>query len=70
MLPEEALETVQNYDKPLVNTVIVDEAPITFIDAFDIPANQIDTFITQWEHRSRLMSSADGFISAELHRAV
>lgn len=48
----------------------VDESPITFINVFDIPASEIDTFISQWEHRSRLISTADGFISAELHRAI
>ncbi|HEX5256234.1 MAG TPA: antibiotic biosynthesis monooxygenase family protein, partial [Mycobacterium sp.] len=52
----------------LVNTT--DESAITFINVFDIPADGIDTFISQWEHRSRLISSADGFISAELHRAI
>lgn len=47
-----------------------DDGPITFINVFEIPVDEIDTFIAQWEHRSRLMISADGFISAELHRAT
>ncbi|WP_197694562.1 antibiotic biosynthesis monooxygenase [Mycobacterium sp. 852002-51971_SCH5477799-a] len=47
-----------------------DDGPITFINVFDIPEDEIDTFIAQWEHRSRLTTSAEGFISAELHRAT
>jgi heme-degrading monooxygenase HmoA len=37
-----------------------DEGPVTFID----------TFVAQWKSRSRLTGAADGFISAELHRAI
>lgn len=47
-----------------------DEGPITFINVFDIPEEEIDEFIAQWERRSRLITAADGFISAELHRAA
>jgi heme-degrading monooxygenase HmoA len=53
-----------------VSTRFADEAPITFINVFDIPPDEIDTFIAQWEQRSRLIASAEGFISAELHRAI
>lgn len=53
-----------------MTTHSADDAPITFINVFDIPADEIDTFIAQWQHRSRLVSSAEGFISAELHQAL
>ncbi|OHV05279.1 antibiotic biosynthesis monooxygenase family protein [Mycobacterium talmoniae] len=53
-----------------MNTFTVDDIPITVINVVNIPTDQIDGFITAWEHRSRLISSADGFISAELHRAI
>ncbi|MEZ0362355.1 antibiotic biosynthesis monooxygenase [Mycobacterium sp. pUA109] len=53
-----------------MTTQSADDGPITFINVFDIPEDEIDTFIAQWEHRSRLMRTADGFISAELHRAT
>lgn len=47
-----------------------EDTSITFINVFDIPADEIEAFIAQWEHRSRLIRSADGFVSAELHRAI
>lgn len=47
-----------------------EEGPITFINVFDIPEEEIDTFISRWKERSRLITSAEGFISAELHRAI
>jgi heme-degrading monooxygenase HmoA len=53
-----------------VSTPSTDDGPITFINVFDIPEDEVETFIAQWEHRSRLVTSADGFISAELHRAT
>lgn len=53
-----------------MSTQSADDTPVTFINVFDIPADEVETFIAQWEQRSRLITSAKGFISAELHRAV
>ena len=47
-----------------------DEGPVTFINVFDIPTDEIDPFIAKWRERSRFTTSAAGFISAELHRAI
>ena len=47
-----------------------DDGPLTFINVFEIPEDEIDAFIVNWESRSRLMTTADGFVSAELHRAI
>ncbi|GGF22769.1 antibiotic biosynthesis monooxygenase family protein [Subtercola lobariae] len=49
---------------------IDDDGPFTFINVFDIAEDEIDTFIKEWKQRSELMITADGFISAELHRAI
>ncbi|MFI9772513.1 antibiotic biosynthesis monooxygenase family protein [Streptomyces sp. NPDC052415] len=47
-----------------------EEGPITFINIFDIAEDEIDTFIAKWEERSRFTTSAEGFVSAELFRAL
>lgn len=47
-----------------------DQDSVTFINVFDIPEDEIDTFIERWQERSRFTTTADGFISAELHRAI
>lgn len=43
---------------------------VTFINVFEIPEDEIDTFIATWKERSRFTTTAEGFISAELHRAI
>lgn len=43
---------------------------VTFINVIDISEDEIDEFIATWEDRSRFTESAEGFISAELHRAI
>ncbi|MFG3133264.1 antibiotic biosynthesis monooxygenase family protein [Streptomyces tendae] len=48
---------------------VPDEGPITFINVFDIAEEEIDTFVAKWEERAPLLTSAEGFICAELHRA-
>ena len=45
-------------------------APITFINVFEIDEAEIDTFIERWKQRSRRITGAPGFTSAELHRAT
>lgn len=47
-----------------------DEGHLTFINVFDIAEEEIDTFIAKWEDRSRHTTTAEGFISAELYRAI
>ncbi|MFE0098974.1 antibiotic biosynthesis monooxygenase family protein [Streptomyces sp. NPDC059009] len=44
-------------------------APVTFINVFDIAADQLDAFIVQWERRAALMSAKPGFLDSRLHRA-
>jgi heme-degrading monooxygenase HmoA len=52
-----------------METTTPDEGPITFINVFRIPEEEVDTFVAKWKERSPLITSAEGFISAELHRA-
>ncbi|ABK64712.1 antibiotic biosynthesis monooxygenase family protein [Mycobacterium avium] len=47
----------------------VDE-PVTFVNIFEIPAEQVDDFIAAWRARSRLMADAPGHRGAELLRAT
>ncbi|MER7050907.1 antibiotic biosynthesis monooxygenase family protein [Streptomyces sp. NPDC000351] len=42
---------------------------VTFINIFEIPADHLDAFITEWEQRAALMSTKPGFIDSRLHRA-
>ncbi|WP_336323112.1 antibiotic biosynthesis monooxygenase family protein [Streptomyces lavendofoliae] len=42
---------------------------VTFINVFDIAADQVDAFVAQWERRAALMSAKPGFLDTRLHRA-
>ncbi|MCG1025857.1 MULTISPECIES: antibiotic biosynthesis monooxygenase family protein [Dehalobacter] len=46
------------------------EEPFTFINVFEIPVEEVDSFIEQWRERSKLMSDSPGFLGAELNRAL
>ncbi|MFF4606917.1 antibiotic biosynthesis monooxygenase family protein [Streptomyces sp. NPDC001339] len=45
------------------------ESSVTFINIFDIAADQVDAFVTQWEQRAALMKTKPGFLDSRLHRA-
>lgn len=53
-----------------MTTPSADGGPVTFINVFDIAEDEIDTFISSWNERAQFITSAEGFISAELHRAI
>lgn len=42
---------------------------VTFINVFEIDADQVDAFVAQWERRAALMSAKPGFLDSRLHRA-
>jgi heme oxygenase (mycobilin-producing) len=44
--------------------------PVTFINVFGVPVEQIDTLIAHWRERAKIMSTAPGFRDARLHRAL
>ncbi|MEV5886089.1 antibiotic biosynthesis monooxygenase [Streptomyces sp. NPDC052020] len=47
------------------------DAPgITFINAFQLPADRIDEFLPHWLGHAESMSKAPGFQDSRLHRAV
>ncbi|WP_181719298.1 antibiotic biosynthesis monooxygenase family protein [Nocardia gipuzkoensis] len=43
---------------------------VTFINVFEIPAEQIDEFVENWHERARIMRTAPGFRDVRLHRAL
>ncbi|MFJ5890687.1 antibiotic biosynthesis monooxygenase family protein [Streptomyces californicus] len=45
------------------------QSPVTFINVFEIAADELDTFIEKWEQRARLMRDKPGFIDSRMHRA-
>lgn len=46
------------------------DTPVTFINVFELPADQVDTFAEGWRERERFMSTMPGFRDSTLHRAV
>ncbi|MGI5346842.1 antibiotic biosynthesis monooxygenase family protein [Streptomyces sp. CA-250714] len=42
---------------------------VTFINVFEVPADQLDAFVAQWEQRAALMAGKPGFLDSRLHRA-
>lgn len=47
-----------------------EDGPVTLINVFEIPAEQVDAFIEGWAERARIMSTRPGFRDAMLHRAL
>jgi heme-degrading monooxygenase HmoA len=43
---------------------------VTFINIFEVPVEQIDTFIEHWRELAKIMSTAPGFRDVRLHRAL
>ncbi|RDI46198.1 antibiotic biosynthesis monooxygenase family protein [Nocardia mexicana] len=43
---------------------------VTFINAIELPAEEVDGFIEQWRERVALMRTAPGFRDVRLHRAL
>ena len=44
--------------------------PVTFINIFEVPVEQIDMLIAHWRDLAKIMSTAPGFRDARLHRAL
>lgn len=44
--------------------------PITVINIFELPPEQVGQFMTGWRVRADIMAAAPGFRDARLHRAV
>ncbi len=47
-----------------------DAGPVTLINVFEIPAEQVDAFIEGWAERARNMTTQSGFRDTLLHRAL
>lgn len=46
------------------------KAGITFVNAFELPAERVDEFVAHWHGRAALMSKAPGFRDNRLHHAM
>ena len=44
--------------------------PITLINVFEVPAEEVEEFIARWRTRAKVMAAAPGFRDARLHRAA
>jgi heme-degrading monooxygenase HmoA len=44
--------------------------PVTLINVFEIPPEEVDVFIAGWTERARIMSTHSGFRDTQLHRAL
>ena len=47
-----------------------DDAGVTMINVIEIPADQIDKFLTGWKERAHIMSTLPGFRDYQLHQAL
>lgn len=59
-----------------VSSMTLDSQPVnepgssvTFINIFEVAAEQLDAFVAQWQQRAALMSTKPGFLDTRLHRA-
>lgn len=44
--------------------------PVTLINVFEVPAEQVDEFVELWRERAAIMSRQPGFRDSRLHRAT
>ena len=52
------------------DTEHTDNGPLTFINIFEIAADQVDAFLPGWRERARIMSTMPGFGGYRMHRAI
>ena len=46
------------------------DSPVTIINVFEVPADQVEGFIAWWRTRAQIMAAAPGFRDARLYRAA
>lgn len=46
------------------------EAPVTHITPLDVPRQDVDSFVAEWNKRSASIAKMPGFISATLYRSI
>lgn len=56
------LHRVSEWDK--------DDASVTLINVFEVPAEHAEDFVEAWRERAAIMSRAPGFCDSRLHRAI
>jgi quinol monooxygenase YgiN len=45
------------------------EKGVTLINVFELPADEVDTFVEQWRVRAKLVGDAPGIRDFQLHKA-
>lgn len=45
------------------------DSSVTFINVFEIDAEDVEAFVGKWEERARLMRDKPGFIDSRMHRS-
>jgi heme-degrading monooxygenase HmoA len=45
-------------------------SPVTLINVFEVPVEQVEMFIAQWRERAALLRTKPGFLDTRLHRAL
>jgi heme-degrading monooxygenase HmoA len=46
------------------------DASVVLINVFELPDDEVDTFVAEWRERAEIMSKAPGFRDSRLHRAL
>lgn len=46
------------------------DSPVTLINVFEVPTEQVDVFVAGWRERAELMSAKPGCLGTRLHRAI
>ena len=44
--------------------------PVTLINVFEVPADEVDAFVEDWKRRADIMAAAPGFGGFRLYRAL
>ncbi|GLY67883.1 antibiotic biosynthesis monooxygenase family protein [Amycolatopsis taiwanensis] len=46
------------------------QGPVTLINVFEVPPEQLDDFVKHWQQRAAIMAGAPGFRQSRLYRAA
>src|SRR5262245_28427921 len=50
--------------------IMTNTEPVTLINVFEVPQDELDAFVDDWRTRAEFMSRQAGFRSFRLHRAL
>lgn len=61
---------VQPYRRQVPENASKSDEPVTFINVFEIPREDLEAFKAGWRQLAQIMASAPGFCDAQLHEAI